>query len=202
MLELGEDHPAYVPSSILSKKIKKYHDDCKELLPFLKSATNFIEVNTDQALDKSMEEVYRNTEPLIIHVRPGAAASGDLRREIVSQLTSLPADQRFINLDVDKIQRGENERGTLVGQELQNLVAQSKVAPADLTVRMLNKIIYCGQPSQTRFILSSFPDIIDQAQEFEKNCSKIAAMIYPTSQGATVEIKGNNLTLHNIDSLF
>ena len=27
-------------------------------------------------------------------------------------------------------------------------------------------------------------------------------MIYPTSQGATVEIKGNNLTLHNIDSLF
>jgi hypothetical protein len=27
-------------------------------------------------------------------------------------------------------------------------------------------------------------------------------MIYPTTQGATVEIKGNNLTLHNIDSLF
>jgi len=27
-------------------------------------------------------------------------------------------------------------------------------------------------------------------------------MIYPSSQGATVEIKGNNLTLHNIDSLF
>lgn len=203
MLDLGEDHPAYVPSSILSKKIKKYHDDSKELLPFLKSTTNFVEVNTYQALDKSMGEVYRNTEPLVIHVRPGAASSGELRREIVEQLTSLSADQGpFINLDVDKIQRGENERGTNIGKELQRLVSQSKVAPAELTVRMLNKIIYCGQPTQNRFILSSFPDIIDQATEFEKNCSKIAAMIYPTAQGATVEIKGNNLTLHNIDSLF
>ena len=84
MLELGEDHPAYVPSSILSKKIKKYHDESKDLLPFLQSSTNFIQVNTDQAFDKSMEEVYRNIEPLVIHVRPGGGASGDLRREIVS----------------------------------------------------------------------------------------------------------------------
>jgi adenylate kinase family enzyme len=145
MLELGENHPAYVPSSILSKKIKKYHDESKDLLPFLQSSTNFIEVNTDQAFDKSMEEVYRNIEPLVIHVRPGGGSSGDLRREIVAQLTSLPADQGpFINLDVDKIQRGENERGTNIGKELKNLVAQSKVAPAELTVRMLNKIIYSG----------------------------------------------------------
>jgi len=67
---------------------------------------------------------------------------------------------------------------------------------------MLNKIIYSGQPSQNKFILTSFPDIIDQANMFEKNCSKIAAMIYPSAQGSTVEIKGNNLTLNNIDTIF
>lgn len=144
-----------------------------------------------------MEEVYRHIEPLVIHVRPGA--STELKKEIVENLAN---DHGFVNLDVDKIQRGENERGTMIGHELQNLVKASKVVPAELTVRMLNKIIYSGQPSQNKFILSAFPEIIDQSQEFEKNCSKIAAMIYPSAQGNTVEIKGNNLTLHNIDSLF
>ena len=144
MLDLGEDHRSYVPSSILSKKIKKYHDDSKDLIPFLKEASNLIEINTDQAFDKSMEEIYRHIEPLVIHVRPGAASSGDLRKQIVENLSK---DHGFINLDVDKIQRGENERGTNIGGELQRLVVQSKVVPAELTVRMLNKIIYSGQPS-------------------------------------------------------
>lgn len=73
MIDLGQGHPNYVCSSILSKKMKKYHDDCAELLPFLKSSSNLIDINTDQPLDKSMEEVYKNVEPLVIHIRPGAS---------------------------------------------------------------------------------------------------------------------------------
>jgi len=76
------------------------------------------------------------------------------------------------------------------------------VIPADFIVKMLNKIIYCGQPKQNKFILSNFPDTIDHAKEFEKNCANITAMIYPTGNSATVEIKNNNLSLFNIDSLF
>ena len=67
---------------------------------------------------------------------------------------------------------------------------------------MLKKIIYCGTPSCNKFILSNFPDIIEQAKEFEDKCSKIAAMIYPTGTGNIVEIKNNNLSQYNIDSLF
>ena len=88
----------------------------------MKEATNLIEINTDQAFDKSMEEVYRHIEPLVIHVRPGGSdiknADGsklDLRKQIIDNLA---ADHGFVNLDVDKIQRGENERGTSIGQEL------------------------------------------------------------------------------------
>ena len=67
---------------------------------------------------------------------------------------------------------------------------------------MLKKIIYCGTPKYNKFILSNFPEIIEQAKEFEKNCAKIAAMIYPTGQGNVVEIKNNNLSQFNIDSVF
>ena len=98
--------------------------------------------------------------------------------------------------------KGENERGTAIGLQLRKLVEQAKIIPADLIVRMLNKTIYCGDQSQTKFILSNFQDIIEQAKEFESKCSKIDAMIYPTSGGSIVEIKNNSLSLYNIDSLF
>jgi len=67
---------------------------------------------------------------------------------------------------------------------------------------MLNRIIYCGQASLNKFILSNFPGTIEQAKVFEANCARLSAMIYPTSAStATVEIKNNDLTLFNIDSL-
>lgn len=118
MIDLGQDHPKYVSSSILSKKIKQYHDDCVELLPFLQSKTNFKVVSTDQSIDKSMDQVYREIEPLVIHVRPGAN-SNELKHEIIKNLSK---DHGFINLDVNQCTRGEVERGTNIGKEFQKYV--------------------------------------------------------------------------------
>jgi adenylate kinase family enzyme len=81
------------------------------------------------------------------------------------------------------------------------MVAAGKIIPAEMIVRMLRKIIYSGD-GRTRFILSSFPDIIEQAKEFEKSCATISAIIYAAADDAVVEIKNNNLTLFNIDALF
>jgi adenylate kinase family enzyme len=83
------------------------------------------------------------------------------------------------------------------------MVQSGKIIPAETIVRMLRKIIYSGD-GRKKFILSSFPDIIDQAKEFERSCATISAIIYTTqdSADATVEIKNNNLTLFNIDALF
>lgn len=50
------------------------------------------------------------------------------------------------------------------------MVAAGKIIPAEMIVRMLRKIIYSGD-GRNRFILSSFPDIIEQAKEFEKSCA-------------------------------
>lgn len=144
-----------------------------------------------------MQEVSRYIEPLVIHVRPGSTT--ELKDQIIQ---GLEADHGFVNLDVSECIKGENERGTMVGREFFKLVVQAKVIPAEMIVKMLNKIIYSGQESQNKFILSNFPDIIEQAREFEKNCANIAAMIYPSSSGSVVEIKNNNLALYNIDSLF
>ena len=86
------------------------------------------------------------------------------------------------------------------------MVQAGKIIPAETIVRMLRRIIYSGD-GRKKFILSSFPDIIDQAKEFERTCATISAIIYTTTdqsgaENPTVEIKNNNLTLFNIDALF
>ena len=82
------------------------------------------------------------------------------------------------------------------------MVSNNKIIPAEMIVRMLRRIMYSGDTTKTHFILSSFPDIIEQAKEFENNCAKISAIIYCTSKSPYVEIKNNNLSLFNIDSYF
>lgn len=67
---------------------------------------------------------------------------------------------------------------------------------------MLRRAIYCGQPHLNKFVLSNFPEVTEQAEEFEKNCCSISAIIYPSANGSTVELKDNNLQYFNIDSLF
>ena len=96
----------------------------------------------------------------------------------------------------------ENERKTTIGIEFNNLVQSGKILPAEIIVRMLRKIVYSGAQKNNKFILSSFPDIIEQAKEFEKSCAAITAVVYATNDDPVVEIKNNNLDLFNIDTLF
>lgn len=157
MYILGEGHPAYVKSPILSKKIKKYYQDAAELIPFFVDYTNHIEINSDRDLDNTMEDIYKYIEPTVIHVRPGGNA-GELCKEIVNNLSE---NHGYQNLDIKKCIVGECERGTDIGKELVYVVKNSKIISADLIIRMLKKIIYSGQPGLNKFILTSFPDYID-----------------------------------------
>lgn len=155
-----------------------------------------------------LKSVYQLVEPTVIHIRTGGnSAANDLRKQIIEELTS--EKWGYCNLDVNSLIRDENERRTEIGQEFLSLVQSGKIIPAETIVRMLRKIIYSGD-GRTKFILSSFPDIIDQAREFEAYCATISAVIYTTGDSGVggpgetpvVEIKNNNLTLFNIDALF
>ena len=198
MTQLGEDNAAYVCSSDLSQGIKEFNNNARELLPYLRSSTNLTDVDTNQSFEKTMELVNKMVEPCVIHIRPGAN-SNDLRKEITEQLAK---KHGYMNLDINGLIRDENERKTAIGLEMNAMVQANKIIPAEMIVRMLKKVIYSGNPELNKFILTSFPDIIEQAKEFEINCARIAAIVYSTTQDKIVEIKNNNLSLFNIDSLF
>jgi hypothetical protein len=83
MIDLGQDHPQYVSSAILSKMIKRYNDHSAELIPMLKESTNFTEIRTDDCITKTMQEVYKKVQPLVVHIRPGAMTPNKIGTEIV-----------------------------------------------------------------------------------------------------------------------
>jgi adenylate kinase family enzyme len=203
LLDIGPDHPSYVPSALLAKQVKRFHDNSGTLLPYLSANTRFNEINGEGTLANVLKDVFAVVEPTIIHVRTGGNTTTELRKQIIEELTS--ERWGYVNLDVNSLIRDENERKTPIGIEFLSMVQSGKIIPAETIVRMLRKIIYSGD-GRKKFILTSFPDIIDQAKEFERSCAMISAVIYTTNdvspENPIVEIKNNNLTLFNIDAHF
>lgn len=154
------------------------------------------EVDSEQTFANSFKQLCSYVEPVVIHLRSGGA-DNDVRRAFLERLIQFG----FVNLDINSLIRDENERKTTIGMEFINMVATGKIIPAEMIVRMLRKIIYSGN-GQNKFILSCFPDIIEQAKEFEKSCASITAILYLSGNDGRVEIKNNNLSLFNIDALF
>lgn len=124
MIDLGENHPNYVKSTILTKRIKEFHENCKELLPLLQKECDFYEINTDQEIDQSMHRMYTICQPCIINVRVGLVEH--MQQTIIETL----CNNDFINLDITELQTAEMERKTPIGQELFNLLKNDKSIPA------------------------------------------------------------------------
>ena len=133
MNDFGEDSSRYICSGILSQKIKEYTQRAKKLIPFLMRANNTAEINTDQAFEKTMDDIYNQIEPTVIHIRPGAN-SNELRKQITEKLAT---KHGYINLDTNALIRDENERKTAIGEEIHKMVSGNRIIPAELIVRML-----------------------------------------------------------------
>ena len=81
------------------------------------------------------------------------------------------------------------------------MVSSNRIIPAEMIVRMLKKIIYSGQPHINKFILTSLPNFIKEAKNFEINCARIKTIIYCPAESNILEINNSNLSLFNIDPL-
>ena len=67
---------------------------------------------------------------------------------------------------------------------------------------MLKNIIYSGDASANKFLLTGFPHDDQAVAEFESNCAKITAIIYAAGPEPVIEIQNNTLNQFSIDSLF
>lgn len=70
MITLGKHHPEYVPSAILSKKIREFHSQLPTLQPFLKDTFPdiFHEIDSEQELGFVFKTINEIVQPTIIHI--------------------------------------------------------------------------------------------------------------------------------------
>ena len=85
-----------------------------------------------------------------------------------------------MDLDVMALIKDEGDRKTTIGIEMAKMAQGNKLIPASMKVQMLKKIIYSGQPAANKFILTGFPDTVDDVDAFEKSCSRVKAIMYPS----------------------
>lgn len=204
MISLGQDHPNYQPSTLLSQKIRLYNERSQKLIPFLQANTNTKVIETDQPLSKAFALMAGHVQPTIIHIRSsGSEYAQDLLKKTSQELVK---SHGFCDLNSNEIIRLETERRTEFGCEIQKIHNSGKLIDEKVIVRMLRNIIYSGQPGRDKFLISGFPSNPDQVKEFEETCANITAIVY-TSQTKdevhpTVEVNNNNLATMNIDALF
>ena len=204
MLSVGKGTPTYLPSAILSKKVRNFNEQAQKILPLLRSSTNFVELDTgSQTFEKSFKDLCNAVEPCVLHVRSftdqGGVGSDEVKDHILQTLTD---NWQYAEINVNEVISLESERKTVFGKEFLSMVSTGKMIPAESIVRMLRRVIFSGD-GRTKYILSGgFPFTVDHAKEFEKSCSSIAAVIYspaPYEEGA---IHFNSLSVYNIDTLF
>ena len=199
MISLGEKHSGYLPSTILSKKIKLFNERCVSLLPYLRSSCSLHEICTEKTFDTALQQICKVVEPVIVHVRNGLSeASREQNRQIEQELVK---SQGFTLLDVEVLRESEERRCTELGKQLKLHKHPSDPKP-QYVVEMLKRCIFNGCDDD-KFLLVNFPLSPEQAQYFEEQCAKISAIVYCSANKGEkcVEVPGN-IAVANLDAVF
>jgi hypothetical protein len=69
-------------------------------------------------------------------------------------------------------------------------------------VQLLQPVIFSGHEQRNKFLLNGFPETTEQVNAFEEKCCRLSAIILASDKGGQIDIKNNELSLFNIDSMF
>jgi len=163
MIQLGEGHAGYLPSTLLSKKIKMFNERCVSLLPYLRKACSLHEICTEKTFETACQQICKVVEPTIIHCRNGLSeASKEQQKAIEEELVN---SQGFKLLDVEVLRESEEKRCTELGKCLKMHKHPSDPKPSHV-VEMLKRCIFNGG-CDDKFLLVNFPLSPEQASFFE-----------------------------------
>jgi adenylate kinase family enzyme len=202
MLELSKDSPEYLPSAILSKKIRNFNEQGAKLLPLLKSATNFLELDTSsQTFDKSFKDLCSAVEPTVLNI----ISHGEGEDETFAAMMETLTNEGYVKVPVNELISLENERRTEFGRVFMQNISTGKVIPSEDIVRFLRKVLYSGDGHKKYILSGDFPTSTEQVKEFEKSCASISAVIYSGTKREDMisyNIPNNMLRVFETKSLF
>lgn len=117
-------------------------------------------------------------------------------------MKALVEDHGFIELNVSDLVREEGDRRTKLGQRLLQAYSTGQQFSVDMYCELLMPVIFSGHAHRNKFLLNGFPETTEQVSAFEEHTAKLNAIILATDKGNVIDIKNNETTLFNIDTMF
>jgi len=196
MTMISQSSPDYLPSALLSRAIATYNQNLKDLLDFLRSMPSVLsEINTEDSFarcDKALSDIVL---PTVLTVRDSGSDKGkEVKEQILQNLVS---EQGFIRLDTKALCDLEVERQTNIGLQL-------KANPEDIEAKiaLLKRIIYSGIDGHNKFVVNDFLNDTEEARWFEIKCAKLAAVLYASDKGPTVELASDKFNSNMVETFF
>jgi len=154
MLETSKDSKDYLPSAILSKKIRNFNEQGVKLLPLLKSTTKFLELDTSsQTFAQSFKDICAAVEPTILNI----ISHGEGEDETFTSMIQTLTNEGYVKVPVNELISLENERRTEFGRIFMQNIATGKIIPSEDVVKFLRKVIYSGNGHKKYILSGDFP---------------------------------------------
>ena len=158
MLETSKDSKDYLPSAILSKKIRNFNEQGVKLLPLLKLTTKFLELDTSsQTFAQSFKDICTAVEPTILNI----ISHGEGEDETFTSMIHTLTNEGYVKVPVNELISLENERRTEFGRIFMQNIATGKIIPSEDVVRFLRKVIYSGNGHKKYILSGDFPTSTD-----------------------------------------
>ena len=96
-------------------------------------------------------------EPTLINVLSHEESEDETKAQLMDSL----AREGYVQINVNELISLENERRTALGKEFLQYLSGGKVIPAEITVKLLKKVMYSGNGQDKYTLTSDFPTNID-----------------------------------------
>ncbi|KAJ3326342.1 hypothetical protein HDV06_000218 [Boothiomyces sp. JEL0866] len=94
-----------------------------------------------------------------------------------TQCEKIAKEFSYMHLSVGDLLRKEAAKHTTTGHEISKLMAEGKIVPMHITLKLLNKAMILNDTYQG-FLIDGFPRQLDQAIEFEETIAKPKFVLY------------------------
>ena len=179
---LGCAHKLYSSPPLLLQSLREFNKGAKGVLETAKKLNLLFELRPEEGtLRKVVDLAGEIIRPEIILGR-----CHEKGQELLDAfITELVNDGGYMHLDVPTLRKEEIARHTLIGNEMMQYVAKGKILPAECTIKMLRRIIYSGSGCN-KFVLTGFPEEVEQLKLFEDTCAKVTweFYLYPEPESA------------------
>ena len=162
-------------SSVLSTGIKEFHKRSQKFMKIVEKAGCLVSIDSSNiSLQKTVEKAMEPLTPQILIVKADLENKDEMETEIAEDMEK---NHGFIWLKLGKVLAEEEERRTGLGLMLSDISIRGQVVTPEVISMLIRNCVFSGS-RHTKYVLTGFPELLQQAELFEGKICKLWKELY------------------------